>query len=129
MSGVDPIRPVLNVDDHAPARFVRTRILQSAGFGVDEVDNAASAIARASASSLMLLDLNLPDADGFSVCEQVKKTSPSLPIVMITSVFRTAQARRDAFAAGADAFLLKPVSPRALATALLEATRPSAAAT
>jgi CheY-like chemotaxis protein len=114
MSGVDPIRTVLNVDDHAPARFVRTRILQRAGFGVDEVDNAASAIARASGSSLMLLDVNLPDADGFSVCEQVKKTSPSLPIVMVTSVYRTAQARRDAFAAGADAFLLEPLAPEQL---------------
>jgi len=114
MSGMDPIQTVLNVDDHAPARFVRTRILQRAGFGVDEVDNAASAIARASASSLMLLDVNLPDADGFSVCEQVKKAWPSLPIIMVTSVYRTAQARRDAFAAGADAFLLEPLAPEQL---------------
>jgi PAS domain-containing protein len=34
--------------------------------------------------------------------------------VLITSVYRTAQARRDAFAIGADAFLLEPVEPRAL---------------
>jgi DNA-binding response OmpR family regulator len=38
------IRPVLNVDDHPPARFLRTRILQRAGFGVDEVDSAAGAL-------------------------------------------------------------------------------------
>lgn len=110
----DPTKTVLNVDDHAPARFVRTRILQRAGFGVDEVDNAATAIAKAPTSSLMLLDVKLPDGDGFSVCEEVKKKSPALPIIMVTSVYRTAQARRDAFAAGADAFLLEPVSPEQL---------------
>ena len=105
---------VLNVDDHAPARFVRTRILQRAGFGGDEVDNAASAIERAPDSSLVLLDVNLPDADGFTVCERVKQARPELPVVMVTSVYRTAQARRDAFSVGADAFLLEPITPEQL---------------
>ena len=106
--------PVLNVDDHAPARFLRTRILQRAGFGVDEADCAATAIEHASHASLLLLDVNLPDGDGFSVCEAVKKKAPGLPIVMVTSVYRTAQARRDAFAVGADAFLLEPIAPEQL---------------
>ena len=104
-------KTVLNVEDHAPARFLRTRILQRAGFGVDEVDNAAQALERASTASLMLLDIRLPDGDGFSVCEKVKAAHPNLPVVMVTSVYRTAQARRDAFAVGADAFLLEPVEP------------------
>src|SRR5689334_10512237 len=107
-------RPVLNVDDHAPARFLRTRILQRAGFGVDEAGSAADAIERAPESSLVLLDVKLPDGDGFSVCEAVKRAAPTLPIVMVTSVYRTAQARRDAFAVGADAFLLEPIAPEQL---------------
>jgi DNA-binding response OmpR family regulator len=114
MSVGEVTKTVLNVDDHAPARFLRTRILQRAGFGVDEVDTAASAIAMAPGASLMLLDVKLPDGDGFTVCEQVKKMSPALPIVMVTSVYRTAQARRDAFAVGADAFLLEPLPPEQL---------------
>lgn len=108
------MKTILNVDDHAPARFLRTRILQRAGFGVDEVDNAATAIERAPASSLLLLDVKLPDADGFTVCEEVKKASPALPVLMVTSVYRTSQARRDAFAVGADAFLLEPITPEQL---------------
>jgi CheY-like chemotaxis protein len=112
--GILDTRPVLNVDDHAPARFLRTRILQRAGFGVDEADNAAGAIERAAQASLLLLDVKLPDGDGFTVCEEVKKHAPSLPIVMVTSVYRTAQARRDAFAVGADAFLLEPIAPEQL---------------
>jgi len=111
---VDVTKTILNVDDHAPARFVRTRILQKAGYGVDEADSGAGAIERASEASLVLLDVRLPDADGFTVCEQVKKVKPALPVVMVTSVYRTAQARRDAFAVGADAFLLEPIAPEQL---------------
>ena len=111
---VDVTKTILNVDDHAPARFVRTRILQKAGYGVDEADNAAVAIELASQAALVLLDVRLPDADGFTVCEQMKKVAPALPVVMVTSVYRTAQARRDAFAVGADAFLLEPMAPEQL---------------
>lgn len=107
-------KTVLNVEDHAPARFLRTRILQRAGFGVDEVDSAVQAVERAATASLMLLDIRLPDGDGFSVCEKVKTAYPNLPVIMVTSVYRTAQARRDAFAVGADAFLLEPVEPERL---------------
>jgi CheY-like chemotaxis protein len=105
---------ILVVEDHAPARFLRTRILERAGYGTSEADSAAGAIARAGDASLLLLDIGLPDSDGFAVCEHVKKTSPELPVVMITSIYRSAQARRDAFAVGADAFLLEPIQPERL---------------
>jgi CheY-like chemotaxis protein len=128
---VDATRTILNVDDHAPARFVRTRILQKAGFGVDEADSGAGAIELAGQASLLLLDVRLPDADGFTVCERVKKLAPTLPVVMVTSVYRTAQARRDAFAVGADAFLLEPISPeqlvRTIETLLNRETEPGPA--
>jgi CheY-like chemotaxis protein len=100
---------ILNVDDHPPARFVRTRILERAGFGVREAESAAGALEGAPGAALLLLDVRLPDGDGFTVCEQVKKLQPALPVVIITSVYRTSQARSDAFTAGADAFLLEPI--------------------
>lgn len=106
-----PSGPILNVDDHAPARFVRTRILERAGFGVNEVASAAAALERAPGASLVLLDLHLPDGNGFEVCSALKRASPNLPVVMITSTQATASARREAFAVGADAFLIEPVPP------------------
>lgn len=119
ISGELPMAPyrdkrILNVEDHAPARFIRTRILERAGFGVDEVGTAAAALEGAANASLMLLDVRLPDGDGLTVCESVKQLHPSLPVIMVTSVYRTAQARRDAFSAGADAYLLEPVEPERL---------------
>jgi PAS domain S-box-containing protein len=62
----------------------------------------------------VLLDIALPDGDGFTVCERVKSASAEIPILMITSVYRSAQARRDGFAAGADEYLLEPINPERL---------------
>src|SRR5262245_40105172 len=105
---------ILNVEDNPSARFLRTRILERAGYSVSEADTVASALGPMRTASLLLLDVNLPDGDGISVCERVKVLRPELPVVMVTSVFRTAQARRDAFAAGADAYLLEPIEPARL---------------
>jgi CheY-like chemotaxis protein len=103
-----PLR-ILNVEDHAPARFLRTRILEGAGFDVLEIGTAAGAVEHAADAGLVLLDVKLPDGDGFDVCEQIKSKHPNLPVILVTSVYRTADARRDGFAAGADAFLLEPI--------------------
>ena len=109
--------PVLNVDDYAPSRFLRSRILERAGYEVREAENAEQAIAFCLSPQpphLILLDIALPDGDGFSVCERVKAVSGDIPVVLITSVYRTAQARRDGFAAGADEYLLEPIDPERL---------------
>ena len=102
---------ILNVEDDSPARFLKSRILERAGFQVVEAVTAADAIRSASGEELrlVLLDLRLPDGDGFYVCEQIKATRPTLPIVMITSTYATAQGRQDGLASGADAYLIEPV--------------------
>jgi CheY-like chemotaxis protein len=104
---------ILNVEDDAAARFLKSRILERAGFQVIEAEGATDAISRAAESEpkLVLLDLRLRDGDGFQVCEAIKATQPNLPIIMITSTYSTAQGRQDGLAAGADAYLIEPVSP------------------
>ncbi|HET9663886.1 MAG TPA: response regulator, partial [Burkholderiales bacterium] len=102
---------ILNVEDDSPARFLKSRILERAGFRVVEAVTAADAVRSAAAENLrlVLLDLRLPDGDGFMVCEQIKASRPSLPVVMITSTYGTAQGRQDGLASGADAYLIEPV--------------------
>ena len=102
---------ILNVEDDSPARFLKSRILERAGFQVVEAVNAADAVRTAANEGLrlVLLDLRLPDGDGFQVCEQIKAVRPTLPVVMITSTYATAQGRQDGLAVGADAYLIEPV--------------------
>ena len=106
-----PVVRILNVEDDSPSRFLKSRILERAGFHVLEAVTAADAVRSATADDLrlVLLDLRLPDGDGFMVCEQIKATRPTLPIVMITSTYATAQGRQDGLASGADAYLIEPV--------------------
>lgn len=111
MSSSSPSARILNVEDDSPARFLKSRILERAGFRVIEAVTAADAVRSAAADDLrlVLLDLRLPDGDGFMVCEQIKATRPTLPVVMITSTYGTAQGRQDGLASGADAYLIEPV--------------------
>lgn len=102
---------ILNVEDDSPARFLKSRILERAGFQVVEAVTCADAIraAQQDALHLVLLDLRLPDGDGYTVCEQIKALRPTLPVVMITSTYGTSQGRQDGLASGADAYLIEPV--------------------
>jgi CheY-like chemotaxis protein len=112
---------VLNVEDHAPARFLRTRTLQNAGYSVRETDSAEEALTIAHEEPsirLALLDVGLPDGDGFRVCEYLKRSHPEMQVVMITSIYRSGAARLEGLGAGADEYLLDPVPGHRLVRAL-----------
>ncbi len=103
---------VLNVKDHEPARFLRTRTLENAGYVVQETGTSEEAIAMATAAPtvrLALVDVGLPDGDGFELCAQLKARRPDVPVVMISSVYRSATARQRGVSAGADEYLLDPL--------------------
>ncbi|MGB2715633.1 MAG: response regulator [Vicinamibacterales bacterium] len=122
--------PILNVDDFAPSRFLRSRILERAGYEVREAETAEQAIAVCQSSAppnLVLLDVALPDGDGFTVCERVKSVSSQIPIVMITTVYLSSQARREGFMAGADEYLLDPVEPERLVSVVARFLDPTRA--
>ena len=59
------------------------------------------------------------------MCERLKAAYPDIPVIMITSVFHIAQARREGFAAGADASFLDPVEPERLIDAVARFLDPS----
>jgi DNA-binding NarL/FixJ family response regulator len=83
-----PVKPtVLIVDDHTSFRRSARRLLQADGFDVvGEAANGASALvqARALRPQLVLLDVLLPDVDGFEVAETLAR-EPVPPIVILTS--------------------------------------------
>ena len=66
---------------------------------------------------LLILDLNLPGEDGFSIARRLRHAHPDLHIIMVTA--RTAvEERIKGYASGADLYLSKPVSPAELGAAV-----------
>jgi DNA-binding response OmpR family regulator len=66
-------------------------------------------LARERAPDLVLLDLMLPDINGFSVCEEIRTTSPLVPIIMLTARSQETDKIRG-LDAGADDYVTKPFS-------------------
>jgi DNA-binding NarL/FixJ family response regulator len=77
----------LIVDDHAPFRWTARQLLEGEGFAVvGEASDGAEAVAAAAAlhPDLVLLDVYLPDADGFEIAEHLTSAAAA-PIVVLTS--------------------------------------------
>jgi DNA-binding NarL/FixJ family response regulator len=81
-------RRVLVVDDHAGFRSCASELLQAEGFEVvGEAEDGASALVRAAEllPELVLLDIQLPDLDGFEVAERLLAVNQELAIVLVSS--------------------------------------------
>jgi diguanylate cyclase (GGDEF)-like protein/PAS domain S-box-containing protein len=100
---------VLLVDDDALLREMGRDALEQAGFAVALAASAEEALRRfrEEAPDLVLLDLELPDRDGFSLCQELRRQDDN-PVLMVTAR-DDAEAVRRAYEAGATDFTIKPV--------------------
>jgi class 3 adenylate cyclase len=103
---------VLVVDDDADMAAFLARLVAKEGMAVDTVHDGAGAISSvaASAPDLVLLDVMLPDASGFQICERLKSDPATalIPIILVTAL-EDQESRVRGIQAGADDFLSKPV--------------------
>lgn len=111
MTDAPPLASVLIVDDHGLVRDGLKAILLSsfADCAIAEAGNFSEALGQLEAMpdpDLVLLDLNIPDAQRFSALEQLRADFPALPVVMVSGSYDRATVR-DALAAGAAGFLPK----------------------
>jgi two-component system, sensor histidine kinase len=122
---------VLSVEDNPFGRVVLNTILNELGHQAEFIGKGEAAIERIEqgAFDAVLMDMVLPGIDGIEAIRRIRDLAPPHGRIAIIGVSGRSDDEAASRAAGADAFLLKPVSPRALATALLEATRRAAAAT
>ena len=112
---------VMLVDDHPVVRQ-GLRLVLSANGEIDVVAEAASAAAavelvRHQELDLMVLDLNLPDQNGFWVLSEVQRIRPDLPVLILSIQPEEHMAVR-ALKAGAKGFLNKESAPEELAKAV-----------
>jgi CheY-like chemotaxis protein/nitrogen-specific signal transduction histidine kinase len=126
-----PSLRVLSVEDNPFGRVVLNTILTELGHRAEFVGQGSAAAERIAqgAFDAVLMDMVLPDIGGIEAIGRIRALAPPHGRIPIIGVSGRGDDEAAARAAGADAFLVKPVSPRALATALLEATRRAAAAT
>ena len=106
---------VLSVDDNEASRYAIGRTLRQAGFRVIEADTGMEALrrARADAPDLIMLDVKLPDIDGFEVSRRLKADmeTASIPVLQITATYSSTEHWAQALNAGADGYLTHPAEP------------------
>jgi CheY-like chemotaxis protein len=106
---------VLIVDDDPFIRkLVSTTLEDVSRFDLVEAADGREAleVARTAAPALVLLDIDMPDVDGYEACRQLRAApeTAEATIVMLTAAAGE-EAEREAEDAGADLFLTKPFSP------------------
>jgi two-component system cell cycle response regulator len=115
----DRRRLILVVDDEPSVRAMVLAAIRVRGpqYRVAEAGRAEEALAAAQREppDLVLLDVALPDHDGFWVCRALKsdETTSHILVVMLTAMGLPSDRDR-AVEAGADGYIVKPFSPRAL---------------
>ncbi|MDD1534224.1 MULTISPECIES: ATP-binding protein [unclassified Bradyrhizobium] len=122
---------VLSVEDNPFGRVVLNTILTELGHHAEFIGRGEDAVGRLAqgAFDAVLMDMVLPGIDGVEAIRRIRTMEAPLARIPIIGVSGRGEDEAASREAGADAFLVKPVSPRALATALLEATRREEAAT
>jgi two-component system, sensor histidine kinase len=122
---------ILGVEDNPFGRVVLNAVLTELGHQAEFIGRGEAAAERITHSGFdaVLMDMVLPGINGIEAIRRVRLLAPPFGRIAIIGVSGRSDDEPAARAAGADAFLVKPVSPRALATALLEATRRAASAT
>jgi CheY-like chemotaxis protein len=129
-SSTRPLR-LLSVEDNPFGRVVLNAILTELGHQAEFIGQGEAAPERVAqgAFNAVLMDMVLPGIGGIEAITRIRALQPPLGRIPIIGISGRSEDEAAARAAGADIFLIKPVSPRALATALHEATSPSANAT
>lgn len=111
----EPTRPALAlvVDDDDGMRMTVSESLESAGLRVEEAENGALAVAAFErlAPDIVLLDVMMPEMDGFQACAALRKTPSAkhTPVLMMTGLDDLESINR-AYDAGATDFITKPLN-------------------
>lgn len=108
---------ILIVDDNEINRYTTDRVLREAHYQTIEAASGQEALAKArSHPDLVLLDVNLPDIDGYEVCRQLRAdpATSEIPIVHTSATFVSIDDRIMGLDVGADGYLTRPIEPRVL---------------
>ena len=112
---------ILVVDDNAATRYSTARILRQANYATVEAGTGSEALLLMSPSvDLVVLDINLPDLDGFEVCRRIRERPEvsRTPVVHLSATFTKPEDYAHGLEAGADGYLTHPVEPIVLTSTI-----------
>lgn len=102
---------ILVVDDLIDNLFLLQTVLEAEGYEVDTADNGNSALAKVhdTPPDLILMDVMMPDMNGYEVTQQIRQTPtlPFIPILLVTAHEETDGS--EGLALGANDFIRKPI--------------------
>jgi PAS domain S-box-containing protein len=108
---------ILFVDDQESDRYVVGRLLRREGFEVKEAATGKETLRLAmEIPDLIILDIRLPDLNGFEICRQLKSSplTREIPLLLLTATYHDDQSRLKGFECGADGYLTQPIEPAVL---------------
>lgn len=115
---------ILIAEDNEDNRFLASTMLQHAGYRMCEAHNGATAldVARAERPALILMDVGMPDIDGWTVVRTLKQDDATRSIIILAFTAHTLPSDvQDARDAGCDGFLMKPIAITRLVDAVAAA--------
>ncbi len=107
-----PGKKILYVEDNADNRMLIRRVLISEGYEVAEAISAHDALAKIQSvlPDLILMDINMPDMDGYALTAKIRKTPgfDHVPIIAVTANVMRGD-REKSLEAGCDGYIQKPI--------------------
>ncbi len=106
---------ILHVDDNEANRYAVNRMLRRVGFNVIEAatGEAALELVDQARPDLIILDVKLPDLNGFEVCRRIKSSPDTafIPVLHLSASFVESRDKAQGLDSGADGYLAQPVEP------------------
>lgn len=115
MKGFGAMTRLLVVDDDAHIRELVKVFLQNEGLDVLEAADGVDALSKLESEKIdmVIMDIMMPNMNGWELCEEIRKYYNDLPILMLTAKGETAQ-KVKGFNLGTDDYLVKPFEPAEL---------------
>jgi DNA-binding response OmpR family regulator len=101
---------LLIIDDDAHLRESLAEVLELDGFECHQAGAAKEGLAAAAkiAPEVVIMDIQLPDSSGFQICQELRKRSKSVILIMMTGRFLSSEEKKQGFELGADEYITKP---------------------
>ncbi len=117
-----PGRRVLIIEDDEDGRETLRLLLELQGHDVDvaATGRQGATLALETRPDVVLVDIGLPDVDGYAVAREIRARAPVAPLLVALTGYGASADRQQALEAGFDAHLVKPIEPGTLARLLAD---------